>query len=274
MLSLLLALAPVGGALQQPYALDVADLNLGSGTATPTDEYIGLVPGNSLEFRVSGQPGEPVLVSIGRDLVPTALAGVESSLAGSIVLGTMVLDARGQGSIDVRVPLDLPLGARLRSQAFGPDRGAPGQLAGSNSIQHESTDLQGEVLVADVKSIHPMAWTGGVLTIENAASWAEFWNQHDGGTPQQPLPEVDFERQFVAASFYGIVGTTGYSIELLGVDVNQGGLTLQQKLNTPGFGCGGGFSMGFPHVFVALDRVALEANVSAVTGQFPGEPCN
>ena len=276
MLSLLLALTacPQGGV--QHYFLDVADLELGSATATPADEYLGLVPGHALEFRISGTPGQPVAVLIARDVGPPDpwIPGLlEVSASAAAVPGAVVLDGDGQGVVRARVPVGLPAGVPLRSQALGPDPGRAGAASASNSIAHETTLLEPRRLASGVKTGHPLASTGGLLKIEDQAAWEAFWDLHDAGTPPLPLPPVDFEREVVVASFYGLVGTTGYSIGLDAIDVAPGALTVQQVLHTPGPGCGGGFAVGFPHLYLALDRVAAGADLSATTALVPGSPC-
>ncbi|MEO0652600.1 MAG: hypothetical protein AAFZ65_18150 [Planctomycetota bacterium] len=277
MLSLLLALASTQEPTPQHYFLDVADTTLGGATLTPDAEYLGLVPGHELEFRVSGPAGEPVFVALARDVSPPDpwLPGTLEISANPIATtGPIVLDAEGLGRLGTRVPLGVPAGLRLRSQALGRHPLDPFHLIASNSIAHETTDLQGDLIQAELQSVHPLVWTGGVVKLVDAVEWTQFWELHDGGFPPKPVPEVDFERQFVVASFFGPVPTTSYSIELLGIDVTGGDLVLQQRLTTPGFGCGDSFSMLFPHVFVAVDRVAIDADVSAVTEQVPGPPCD
>ena len=75
------------------------------------------------------------------------------------------------------------------------------------------------------------------------------------------------------ACFWGLTGTLSYTIEFDQLVAGPGSITMEQTLHTPGLGCGGSFSNGFPHVFLRVDRVAAADQVDAVTTEIQAAPC-
>jgi hypothetical protein len=255
--------------------LDLTDTLLGTGTATPLEEHLGLVPGHPARFDLTGPALGPVALFASLDQpagVPLGSGLLELDPGSAVLLGATSFDAAGVAAIELDPIPSLPLGLELRTQAFHVDPTTQA-VAPSNSLSHETTLLGFEVLVDDKASIHPLSEFGGVLVIEDAASWAAFWSQHDAYTPPQPLPAVDFTRDVVVASFFGTVFTTGYDLTVDGLVAGPGALDVAQTLDTPGFGCGGGFAASRPHVFLVVDRVAAAAQVGSTTTLVPGDSC-
>lgn len=268
---LVLALPQVSSTLE----LDVRDTLMTTSTQTPAIEYQGIVPGHPLQFVMTGPPSQVVFLWASLDAgasIPLGSGTLEIDALSAVMLGTRILDRNGEATVDLTTTTSLPTDALLRSQAITVD---PASLAvnPSNSLLHRTVDLEVDVLASGNASQHPLKQTGGVLVIEDQSSYDQFWAEHYSGIPFQTPPPVDFTRDVVVASFYGLVGTTGYQLVADRLIPGRGSLTVAQTLNAPGPGCGGGFSMEEPFVFLRVDRVAAAPLATNITQTVFGQPC-
>ncbi|MDF1798085.1 MAG: hypothetical protein P1V81_02835 [Planctomycetota bacterium] len=272
----LLAPTPIGTA---PPELRAQDLTFGTSapSVTPPSSYLGLVPGHSLRFEVSADPtagGGLAVLGVSSALasspVPLGSGLLLIDPAGLQVLGVGLLDGAGQAAFDLSVPLGLPVGVQLATQAAVVDPQLGLHL--TQAIEHTLTDLQLQVLENFKKSIHPSAGSQAALLITDQTSWLAFYARHKSAAATPPA--VDFGKQVVVVGFGGHFITFGYSVQIDAVvPLVGGGLEVHQTVLTPGFGCGSLPSESKPGQIVAVDRVVGGAPVVAVTQSMPAPPC-
>ncbi|HEX4346381.1 MAG TPA: protease complex subunit PrcB family protein, partial [Vicinamibacterales bacterium] len=57
------------------------------------------------------------------------------------------------------------------------------------------------------------------------------WKQH---APALPAPDVDFSREMVVGVFLGSRNSAGYSVEIVSVEKDAGGLVVRYRESAPG----------------------------------------
>lgn len=67
-----------------------------------------------------------------------------------------------------------------------------------------------------------MEFEGGCAVIRTSADWRVFWSQHVGLiTPKPPVPAVDFDAHMVLGCFLGWQSSSGPSIEIERIVLNE-----------------------------------------------------
>jgi hypothetical protein len=64
----------------------------------------------------------------------------------------------------------------------------------------------------------------------SAGEWQALWRAHAPGTE---APAVDFSREMVAAVWLGMRPTSGYGVEIVGVESAPEGLAVEYRERTP-----------------------------------------
>jgi hypothetical protein len=68
------------------------------------------------------------------------------------------------------------------------------------------------------------------LTVRTPADWAALWQPQ---ASNHPLPDVDFGREMVVGVFLGTRNSAGYSVEIVGAEIQQGALIVRYRESTP-----------------------------------------
>lgn len=211
-LSLLIVLAALGPA-QPPAALELFDTTLG--TSTGTSPGGALIPNHACFVRVTGNPGDRVTVGVSP--TPAAAGTTWNGVSVGVNVGTMTVLWNGftdptapsigtAGILDVPfvVPDPVNLQTTLWVQAVV---GTPaGGVLLTNSL---ALTFDGEPLIpvaSGSSSGPPLAQSGGLMFINDAASFAAFWATHWIGTPMAP-PTIDFTTHFALVRSLGWFGT-------------------------------------------------------------------
>ena len=186
-------------------------------------------------------------------------------------LGFVIVDENGvaSGMIDYGMPPS-PLGQISPGSTWNFQywfrNGASFDL--SDALQIDFVPPQAMVtttLLTGTKSVHPLAQSfGGVLVIQDQAEYDAFWMLHDGHTPPQTPPSVDFDLNAVVAVYAGRRFTSGYFIEVTDADLSVTSLDVTSLETQPGLGCGVIFTETQPFQLVTVRRVpGLELNTWA-----------
>lgn len=85
----------------------------------------------------------------------------------------------------------------------------------------------------------------------NAAEWNALWRRH---TADRPAPEVDFEREIVAAVFAGSRPTAGFAVEIVGTSEEGGVLVVEYRIASPPAGAMTAQVITAPYRVVARPR--------------------
>jgi|GEM_PF-1619734 len=126
------------------------------------------------------------------------------------------------------------------------------------------------------RSGHPLGqiFEGGVVLINDDATWQSFWDLHAGPwIPQPPRPTVDFGTTTLVAAFAGRRLSSGYSIEVEQVALSVNTLEVSTLERTPGPGCGTLFSETNPMHVVAFRRVPGAQLGTRIAQAQPADPC-
>lgn len=250
-------------------ALAVADQTLGS----PAPTVLSL--GHTVSFDLTGaEPGTIacLLASLAGPAVPFDLAGVPVIIDPSafLVLGVRTVGSSGQATFDLTVPLSLQGGQSVHAQVF---LLAPEGLAvqATEGLALPVASEAYKMLLWGSISYHPLASSGGALTITNAADWQAFWLAHSlpWGLPSSP-PTVDFGTSAVLCTFAGAQQNTAYSFGLDAVVYAGSGLLAKGTVYEPGPGCAGGEMLIYPYVLVLVDAaVGAPAQLTKAVAQGP-----
>lgn len=90
----------------------------------------------------------------------------------------------------------------------------------------------------------------------NPTRFAEVWNLAVGNRlPRPPAPSVDFRTRSVAAFFWGLKPTGGYSMEVVGVTYGGGAARVILNLQSPRPGAVVTQALTSPYVILELERV-------------------
>ena len=260
-------------AVQSPATLAVTDQTLGLASAGPSAT---LITGGDVLFDVGGAPGELALVfaDVGpAPASPPLIGGVPILLdpGSALLLAAGALDGAGAFSFGVAVPAALPAGLEVQLQGALLSHAAP-MLRATNGISASAFPML-QTLAQGVKSGHPM---GGslpqALVVSDAASWAAFWDLHDGPISSTTPPAVDFEHYAVLCAFFGWFPTGGASIAVEEVALQPGGLVVAATMKIPGPGCGSFFYETHPYHFVLIPAAAA-GPVLALQTQLLAPPC-
>lgn len=242
MLTSLSPALPLGSAPQITVELS----SYGSASDPAGGPWFGLVQGQTHDFVVQSQAGDPtvVLASTG---APSGLSfegqPLLIDLATAFVVGAAIADVRGRARVAATIPAGLAVGTPLFTQAAAID-GTTFTSALSNGLEHAVTDLALTVVAEGDKTSHPAGWQPpSTLVLEDDPAWQSFWTLHN---PFQPAQQVDFSRNVVFASFAGLVGQSVRSLAVDQLVPLGGGVRVETTLTDPGLGCGGSFSMRFP----------------------------
>lgn len=118
-------------------------------------------------------------------------------------------------------------------------------------------------LVTNVASIeqgafsgHPLAWTGGIELVQNAADWTSLWTQHTAGLfPPPAVPNVDFSQEAVLAVFAGMISHGGVDITVRSVNLSVSTLAIGTVTTGPGLNCPVTAVITNPYHIVRFPRV-------------------
>lgn len=93
-------------------------------------------------------------------------------------------------------------------------------------------------------------------------AWARLWAEHGAHLlPPPPLPPVDFETRMVVAVFLGQRTSGGYAVTIERCLAADGGITVVARESSPGEDDLVTAVMTAPYAFVAVPRVAGEAEL-------------
>jgi hypothetical protein len=267
LLPALLALSPALSA----QSLGLADLTLG----TPADTAATtLYLGHSISFDVAGGTGGEVayLLASGRGpAVPIDLGGVPVIVdpLAHVVLGVQPVGTMGQPSFPFTVPPTMAIGNTAHAQVFLLDLLA-GQVRATNGLALSTAGEPLQTFLTGSQSGHPLASSGGAVTITSDAEWQAFWAQHTSYIlPPPPAPSVDFGTTAVVCAFAGWKPSSGYSLGLDSIVYTGTALDLAGTIQKPGAGCGTLAVITYPFHFALVDAaVAAPAQLGLTTLEY------
>lgn len=92
--------------------------------------------------------------------------------------------------------------------------------------------------------------------INDAAEWADIWNQHvQIFFPQSPPPEVDFSNTTIIAVFMGQFNTGGYGIEVKEIVDTGPSVVVEVEKTYPCKGCVVTLALSQPYHIVKVDKI-------------------
>jgi len=68
------------------------------------------------------------------------------------------------------------------------------------------------------------------VVVRTADEWQKLWRAHAAG---KPVPAVDFSQEMVVGVFAGQRPTAGYSVEIVGIRDENGGLVVDYRSGSP-----------------------------------------
>jgi hypothetical protein len=72
------------------------------------------------------------------------------------------------------------------------------------------------------------------IVVHNQTDWASLWQRYaSADTQHPPAPAIDFGKELVAAVFLGQKPTSGYAIEIVSIERNDGELTVTFRETNP-----------------------------------------
>ncbi len=75
--------------------------------------------------------------------------------------------------------------------------------------------------------------TARQVTVRTAAEWKTLWKEH---APAEKMPTIDFTKDMVVGIFLGTKPSTGHSVEIVGVRMQEGELIVEYVQKQPGRG--------------------------------------
>jgi len=100
-----------------------------------------------------------------------------------------------------------------------------------------------------------------VVTDEQA--WQKLWQQHASrAVPAPPAPAVDFSKESVLVVYMGEKNSGGYSIEVTGVQKENGKLAVSVRQTSPGPGTMTTMALTQPFHMVRIPKVQAGTNVN------------
>ncbi len=237
-----------------------------------------LFASGSTDFAANGGAGDLVLTAVGLHAQVPGLVFYGDAATAGTPLGNGSLCVAGSAGL-FRLPVSASDSSGVLGQAI--DYGAPPVVAAQitpgstwnfqcwfrDGTSSDLTDalsidfvpprpLPFTALLTGTKSVHPLAWSqGGALVIRDQAEYDAFWALHDGFTPPQTPPAVDFTQSAIVAVFAGRRFTSGYAIAVRNVRLSVSTLDVDSLETQPGLGCGVVFTETNPFQLVTVRRV-------------------
>jgi hypothetical protein len=102
---------------------------------------------------------------------------------------------------------------------------------------------------------------GKQVVVRTAAEWKTTWQQH---SPDRPLPVVDFAKEMAVGVFLGSRNSAGYSVEIISVQPEHGGLVVRYRQRSPARDAIAAQVITSPYHIVAVPRAAGDVKFEQV----------
>jgi len=97
------------------------------------------------------------------------------------------------------------------------------------------------------------------FVIRTEAEWAKAWEKHTVPyVPKIPYPKINFFEKMVICAFMGERPTTGYSISVERIWVEEEKIYVEIAKSSPPKNAVVGEVLTYPYVFVSLERIDME----------------
>ena len=96
------------------------------------------------------------------------------------------------------------------------------------------------------------------LVIRDETEWTDVWERHSRTLMPTPCPEIDFSKNMVICAFMGERRTTGYSISIEKIYVEDEKLYVIVVKHHPPPNADVGQAITYPYIIVSLERLDLE----------------
>lgn len=112
------------------------------------------------------------------------------------------------------------------------------------------------------------------MVITDQSEWESFWSELNANVQPVPdLPEIDFSREMVIAVTLGMRSTTGYSVNITGVDEEEDSITVTYLEMQPPWDAIVGQALTQPYHVIKIQKSDKPVEFSGLIF-FKGRPVN
>jgi hypothetical protein len=98
------------------------------------------------------------------------------------------------------------------------------------------------------------------VAVDSAAEFSTLWRKHTS----RPAPTIDFARESVVALFLGTRNTSGYRVEIVGIDREASGSVVRYRETAPPADAITAQVITYPFVIAAVQRLTGPVRFEAV----------